>query len=128
MTTSQLVNGVRAVIENDSWATLQADRELVSRMTEKSLRQVSTVIAWRRITTQVTTIGETQLTEGSMWLLFLGGANRDPTVFPGPDEFNQQINNSRVHLSFRKGIHLCLGAHGNQHCANPVRDTAAGGE
>jgi len=110
-TTNQLANCIRAVIENDLWARLRDDRSLIAAATEESLRQVSSVIAWRRITTQATTIGKTRVPEGAKLLLSLGAANRDPALFADPDRFDPQRGNARAHLSFGKGIHLCLGAH-----------------
>lgn len=110
-TTNQLANCIRAVVENDLWARLRDDRSLIAAVTEESLRQVSSVIAWRRITTQATTIGKTRVPEGAKLLLSLGAANRDPALFADPDRFDPQRGNARAHLSFGKGIHLCLGAH-----------------
>lgn len=110
-TTNQLANCIRAVVENDLWARLRNDRTLIAPVIEESLRQVSSVIAWRRIATEATTIGSTQVPEGARLLLSLGGANRDPALFPDPDRFDPQRDNTRAHLSFGKGIHLCLGAH-----------------
>lgn len=110
-TTNQLANCIRAVVENELWSRLRDDRALIAPVTEESLRQVSSVIAWRRITTQATVIGDTPVPEGAKLLLSLGGANRDPALFADPDRFDPTCDNTRAHLSFGKGIHLCLGAH-----------------
>ncbi len=110
-TTNQLANCLRAVVENGLWAAMRADRSLVAPVIEESLRQVSSVVAWRRIATEATTIGGTAIPAGGKLLLSLGGANRDPAVFADPDRFDPGRGNARAHLSFGKGIHLCLGAH-----------------
>jgi cytochrome P450 len=38
-------------------------------------------------------------------------ANRDPAVFPDPDRFDLERTNSRRHLAFAQGPHVCLGVH-----------------
>ena len=43
-------------------------------------------------------------------LVSIGAANRDPDVFPQPDEFDIHRANANDHLSFGSGPHLCLGA------------------
>ncbi|MEE6168745.1 MULTISPECIES: cytochrome P450 [unclassified Mycolicibacterium] len=47
---------------------------------------------------------------GDMVALLLGGANRDPRVFPDPAVFDVTRRNAREHLAFASGIHACLGA------------------
>ena len=42
--------------------------------------------------------------------LLLGGANRDPDVFPHPDRFDITRANAKDHLAFSSGVHACLGA------------------
>lgn len=110
-TTNQLANCLRAICENGLWSRLRADRSLIPRVVEESLRQISSVIAWRRIVVEDTTIGGEPVPKGAKLLLSLAGANRDPSVFPDPDRFDPDRPNARSHLSFGKGIHLCLGAH-----------------
>ena len=110
-TTNQLANCIWAICDHGLWQQLRADRDLIPGVVEESLRQVSSVIAWRRIAVEDTTIGDTPVPKGAKLLLSLAGANRDPDVFLEPDAFNPGRNNTRAHLSFGKGIHLCLGAH-----------------
>ncbi len=51
-----------------------------------------------------------ELPEGGPVLLVLGGANRDPDVFPDPDRLDLARPNARRHLAFASGPHYCLGA------------------
>lgn len=47
---------------------------------------------------------------GSVLVGLLVGANRDPQVFPRPEEFDVTRENARDHVSFSAGRHYCLGA------------------
>ena len=42
--------------------------------------------------------------------ILYGSANRDPVVFPNPDEIDLARENVRGHLAFGLGIHFCPGA------------------
>jgi len=47
---------------------------------------------------------------GEKIALLFGAANRDPRVFPSPDEFDVGRANAAEHISFGGGIHVCIGA------------------
>ncbi len=47
---------------------------------------------------------------GEKVALLFGAANRDPRVFPAPDEFDVGRANAAEHISFGGGIHVCIGA------------------
>lgn len=110
-TTNQMSNCIRAVAEAELWETLRADREMIAGAVEESLRFDSSVVAWRRIATADTEIGGVAIPEGAKLMLSLGAANRDPDAYAEPDRFDPHRNPERDHLSFGRGIHLCLGAH-----------------
>ncbi len=110
-TTNLATNCIRTVIEKDLWSVLRSDRDLIPGVVVETLRYDSSVVAWRRIATEDTTIGSVDVPEGAKLMLSMGAANRDPNVFPDPDKFDPSRDNSQSHLSFGKGIHFCLGAH-----------------
>lgn len=47
---------------------------------------------------------------GADVFVMIAGADRDPEAFPDPDAFDIHRENSRDHLSFGKGTHMCIGA------------------
>jgi cytochrome P450 len=55
------------------------------------------------------TIGSSQIAVNDLVIPFLAEANRDPTVFEQPDEFDPSRTGSG-HLAFGGGAHFCLGA------------------
>lgn len=110
-TTNLLSNALRRLLERRSrWEALCADPSLIPATVDEVLRHDSSVIAWRRITTEPTTLGGTDLPAGAKLLLMLAAANRDPAVFDDPDAFEIGRPNAARHLSFGFGKHYCLGA------------------
>jgi cytochrome P450 len=63
-----------------------------------------------RTATRATTILGQPIAAGERVLMWLAGANRDPLVFPDPDEFDLDRPNVRDHLAFSAGPHRCLGS------------------
>ncbi len=108
-TTNQASNCIRQVLENGLWPTIKTDRDLIDGVIEESLRHDSSVVAWRRITTQETELGGVRLPKGAKVMISLAAANRDPAKFDDPDRFDPGRERARDHLSFGQGIHLCLG-------------------
>jgi hypothetical protein len=110
-TTGLLGNTFRRLLaDRDSWEAICRDPKLIPGAIEEVLRLDTSVIAWRRRTTQEVDIGGVQIPSGAKLLLLLGAANRDPSVFPDPDRLDIRRPNSRENLSFGIGPHLCLGA------------------
>jgi cytochrome P450 len=77
---------------------------------EEVLRYDSPVQRTSRVASRDTEVGGRTLGAGSFVLALLGGANRDPDVFPEPDTFDVTRSNAAEHLSFSSGPHYCLGA------------------
>ena len=100
----------RLLADRDAWEAIATDPKLVPGAIEEVLRLDTSVIAWRRRTTQEVDIGGVPVPEGAKLLLLLGSANRDPSVFLDPNRLDIRRPNAREHLSFGAGPHLCLGA------------------
>jgi uncharacterized protein YcsI (UPF0317 family) len=110
-TTSLLANALRRLLTDlDAWKEIGRDSSLIPNAIEEVLRLDSSVIAWRRKTTQAVEIGSVPVPADANLLLLLGSANRDPAVFENPDRFDIYRTNAKDHLSFGHGAHYCLGA------------------
>jgi cytochrome P450 len=110
-TTGLLGNAFRRLLaDRESWEAICQDPKLIPGAIEEVLRLDTSVIAWRRRTTQEVDVGGVQIPQGARLLLLLGAANRDSTVFPDPNRLDVRRPNAREHLSFGAGPHLCLGA------------------
>ncbi|WP_243726752.1 cytochrome P450 [Actinocrispum wychmicini] len=77
---------------------------------EEVLRHDSPVQFTLRIPREDAEVAGTSLPAGRPVLILLGGANRDPAVFPDPNVFDTARANAREHLAFSSGVHFCLGA------------------
>jgi cytochrome P450 len=83
--------------------------DLVAAAVEESLRLEPAASRVDRFATRRTTVAGTEIEAGSLVVVSLAGANRDPEVFPDPDRFDLHRPNGRRHLAFAAGPHLCLG-------------------
>jgi cytochrome P450 len=110
-TTGLLGNAFRRLLDDrPSWQAIARDPALIPNAVEEVLRLDSSVIAWRRRTTQAVEVGGIAIPDGSNLLLLIGSANRDPSVFAEPDRLDIRRANAEDHLSFGAGPHFCLGA------------------
>jgi cytochrome P450 len=112
-TTVNLIgNGLLALLDHpDQMDRLRADPELAANAVEECLRYDSPVQFTRRITTAAVELGGQSVPAGSIVLVCLGAANRDPDFWgPTADEFDVGREGARRHLSFGHGVHRCLGA------------------
>jgi cytochrome P450 len=111
-TTTGLLGNIfrRLLADRDSWDAICVDPKLIPGAIEEVLRLDSSVIAWRRRTTQEVEIGGVRIPSEAKLLLLLGAANRDPSVFSDPDRLDIRRPNAREHLSLGIGPHYCLGA------------------
>jgi cytochrome P450 len=78
---------------------------------EELLRFISPVVYMRRTAAVDTTLAGVPITAGDKVVVYYAAANRDPAVFPAPDQLDLQ-RSPNPHLAFGGGgAHMCLGAH-----------------
>ena len=88
---------------------LVKDPSRIKDMVPEAIRMVTPVIHMRRTVTTETEIAGQKVARGEKVIMYYGAANRDPSVFPNPDNFDIDRNNSKDHLAFGTGPHVCLG-------------------
>jgi hydroxylation protein CepL len=110
-TTRHAVTGCfHAVAKNpEILPALRADSALIPAAVEEILRWASPAMHVLRVTTQPTVVAGQEVDEGVAVVAWLPAANRDPGVFPSPDELRLDRYPNR-HLAFGHGLHHCLGA------------------
>ncbi|CAM5323894.1 cytochrome P450 family protein [Streptomyces abikoensis] len=110
-TTNFIGNAVLALLQHpELFNRVRTEPGTMSSMLNELLRYDSPVgIATFRYSTQVITLGETEIPAGVPVLISPGAANRDPAQYPTPDRPDAD-RDARGHLAFGHGIHRCLGA------------------
>ena len=83
--------------------------QLVPAAIEESFRLEPAASRVDRYATATTTVEGTQITEGSLVVVSLRHANRDPLVFANPDRFDIDRPERGRHLTFARGPHACIG-------------------
>lgn len=63
-----------------------------------------------RLACKTTTLGGVDIRAGTVVMLCLSAANRDPRKFENPHEFRLDRKYVREHIAFGRGIHSCAGA------------------
>ncbi|RJO70686.1 cytochrome P450 [Nocardia panacis] len=94
----------------DQWDRLRAEPELWPNAVEEVLRYEPPVFITARSALTDVELEGVPLPQGSMVMLSLGGANRDPAVFTDPQRFDIARPNAGEHLAFSNGVHACFGA------------------
>lgn len=111
-TTVNLIgNGTRLLLTHpDELARLQADPVLWPNAADEILRYDSPVQRTARVAARDTEVCGFPVARGALVVTHLGGANRDPEVFPNPARFDVGREGADRHVAFSQGIHYCLGA------------------
>lgn len=110
-TTNQMANGLIGLLEDRrNWEAICEDPSLIPNAVEEALRFAGAVVNWRRRALCDVEIGGMKIPEGSNILMSFGSANHDESKFDDSGRFDVRRPNSRKHLTFGNGIHVCLGA------------------
>ncbi len=109
-TTNLIGNGLLALCRSpEQQQRLRENRELLPKAIEEMLRYDPPVQMTVRVPTVDANVGGTDLAAGSVAFILLAAANRDPSHFPTPEQFDV-ARDPNHHVSFGEGIHFCLGA------------------
>jgi cytochrome P450 len=109
-TTHLLGNGFLALLSDTSlWKSIQGKTEVLASVVDEMARFDGSVPRSWRIAKGDVVINDVSIPAGSLILPMLTAANRDPEVFENPDRFDI-YRDSRRHIAFGKGVHVCLGA------------------
>ncbi|MDO8497709.1 MAG: cytochrome P450 [bacterium] len=105
-----LANGINALIDNpEQYALLQRSPELANSAVEEVLRYDPAFSYAGRRTTEANILGGVPIGAEQRILFLFGGANRDPSQFSNPHDFNITRSPNK-HLTFGHGTHYCLGS------------------
>jgi cytochrome P450 len=108
-TASLLGNAVRILAERPALVgTLKANMDLLPAFIEEAGRLESPFRHHLRSVPRDTELGGVAVPAGSTLLLMWGAANRDPAKFENPAELS--LERRPQHVTFGRGIHLCVGA------------------
>ncbi len=89
---------------------LRENPDLIPAFIEEALRMQSPTKVDFRLARRTTTLAGVHVPAGTVLMLCLGAANRDPRKFEDPNEFHLDRKNVREHIAFGRGIHTCAGA------------------
>ncbi|MEU4332150.1 cytochrome P450 [Nonomuraea dietziae] len=108
-TTNMLALGAFALLQNPAQlAALRADPTLIDNAVEELLRYLSVAKTFFRTALEDVELGGQTIKAGSMVVMSLNTANRDPERFSDPHVLDLRRQDGG-HLAFSHGIHQCLG-------------------
>jgi len=107
---SMLALGTVVLLQNrELWKSLAEDPDSVDDIVEELLRQLAVVqVAFPRFAKEDVVVGGKRIKKGSVMLVHLPAASRDPRSTPG--EALCPMSESSNHLAFGHGLHRCVGA------------------
>lgn len=111
-TVNTLGNGVRALMQHrEQWERLVDGSVSAGTAIEELIRFDPPLQLFERwVLEKGVEVAGTSIPRGEKISMLFGSANRDPRVFPAPDEFDVARPNASEHIGFGGGIHVCIGA------------------
>lgn len=110
-TRNQLACALALLAEHPAqWTRLAEDPGLAQRAVEEVMRFLGAVRGTGRVASEDIEYRGVLFPAGTLVAITLAGANRDPSVFEGPDTFDIAAERNAQQLTFGSGIHHCLGA------------------
>jgi cytochrome P450 len=108
-----VINGIGFAVRHlamnpDLQNQLRADPSLIPEASEEILRRYTFTVPPRRVAKDTEFMGW-QMKADERVLIYLAGADLDPTVFDAPDTI--EMNREKAHIAFGVGPHRCLGSH-----------------
>jgi cytochrome P450 len=94
----------------DQLDAVRNDRSLLPQAIEEGIRYEPPLLFIVRSALSDVEVGGMHIPAGSVLSVCMGAANRDPSKFDDPDRFDI-FRESRQHISFGFGPHMCLGMH-----------------
>ncbi len=92
----------------DQWRKLCGNRDLIKSAIEEIVRLNTPIRAFTRYVTADAEVAGIPLKKDSRVLMAFGAANRDPSRFPDPNNFDIE-RKTTGHVGFGMGTHACLG-------------------
>lgn len=110
-TTANAIGGGMAILieRPDLIDQIRSDSEKMDAFIEEVLRIKAPATTMFRRATADTEIGGVAIPENAIIETRYGAANLDPEVFPDPETVDLERANSKAHLTFGSGIHICIG-------------------
>ena len=111
-TEGMIANAILQLLTHrDAIARVRENPQLLDAAVEESLRLEPAAAVVDRYASEDTLLDGTQIARGELVRLSISAANRDPETFDDPDRFDLTRTNSRRHLAFAQGPHVCVGVH-----------------
>jgi cytochrome P450 len=92
------------------WALLAEQPDLAPRAVEETMRYLGAVRGTVRFASEDIVYRDVLFPQGTIVSTSLAAANRDPSAWDQPEEFDITVERGTAHMTFGSGIHFCMGA------------------